>query len=191
MLDLTPVTTTFPTLATDRLVLRQITEEDAPALFEVWSDPEVARYLPRAAMTDPVEALQRVQKLASLYPEGIIWAIVPRDSAAIAGTVLLFNFVKPHFRAELGYELGKAHWGKGFATEAASAVIDFAFNSVGLHSLEAHIDPANIGSRRVLEKLGFVQEGYFREGFYDARIDRFTDNAVFSLLVSTWNSRPS
>jgi ribosomal-protein-alanine N-acetyltransferase len=57
---------------------------------------------------------------------------------------------------------------------------------MGLHSVEAQIDPANRASRRVLEKLGFVQEGYFRENYYDPVEARFTDTAVFSLLSATW-----
>jgi [ribosomal protein S5]-alanine N-acetyltransferase len=59
---------------------------------------------------------------------------------------------------------------------------------MGLHSVEAVIDPANAGSRRVLEKLGFVQEGYFRESYYESHMGRFTDSAVFSLLRSDWRT---
>lgn len=70
--------------------------------------------------------------------------------------------------------------------EAAGAMLRFGFEVMGLYSVEATIDPENHGSRRVLEKLGFVQEGYFRESFYEPHTGRFTDSAVFSLLRSTW-----
>ena len=78
---------------------------------------------------------------------------------------------------------------KGVMTEALGAMLDFGFTRMGLHSVEAQIHPANSGSRRVLEKLGFVQEGYFRENFLDPVEARFTDTAVFSLLSATWMCR--
>jgi ribosomal-protein-alanine N-acetyltransferase len=74
-------------------------------------------------------------------------------------------------------------------TEALGAMLDFGFTRMGLHSVEAHIHPANSGSRRVLEKLGFTQEGYFRENYYDPVEARFTDTAVYSLLKVIWMSR--
>ena len=74
-------------------------------------------------------------------------------------------------------------------TEALGALLDFAFTRMGLHSVEAQIHPANSGSRRVLEKLGFVQEGYFRENFYDPVEAQFTDTAVYSLLKEIWMRR--
>jgi ribosomal-protein-alanine N-acetyltransferase len=72
-------------------------------------------------------------------------------------------------------------------TEAIGAVLGFGFTTMGLHSVEAQIHPENTGSRRVLEKLGFVQEGYFRENFYEPADGSFTDTAVFSLLQADWN----
>jgi ribosomal-protein-alanine N-acetyltransferase len=94
-----------------------------------------------------------------------------------------------HSRAEIGYELAPEWWGRGAMTEALGAALRFGFTSMGLHSVEAHIHPDNTGSQRVLEKLGFVQEGYFRENYNDLVEGRFTDTAVFSLLSTTWHSQ--
>jgi ribosomal-protein-alanine N-acetyltransferase len=74
-------------------------------------------------------------------------------------------------------------------TEAVDAVLTFGFGTMGLHSVEAQIHPANHGSRRVLEKLGFVQEGYFHENYYDPVEASFTDTAVFSLLKAIWGQQ--
>ena len=74
-------------------------------------------------------------------------------------------------------------------TEALATMLGFGFTRLGLHSVEAQIHPANTGSRRVLEKLGFAQEGYFRENYYDIVEAGFTDTAVFSLLKVSWMSR--
>ena len=76
-------------------------------------------------------------------------------------------------------------------TEAVAAALSFGFQSMGLHSVEAQIAPANSGSRRVLEKLGFVQEAYFRENYYEPADGSFSDTAVFSLLRSSWAPRIS
>ena len=93
---------------------------------------------------------------------------------------------KDHFRAEIGYDLAPERWGRGIMPEALRPILGFGFATLGLHSVEANIDPANGGSRRVLEKLGFAQEGYFRENYYLPDEDRFTDTATFSLLAGDW-----
>ncbi len=74
-------------------------------------------------------------------------------------------------------------------TEAAAAVVAFGFESMGLHRAEAQIHPGNQGSRRVLEKLGFVQEGYIRENYYEPATDEFSDSVIFSLLRADWARR--
>ena len=70
-----------------------------------------------------------------------------------------------------------------------AAVLTFGFTTMGLHRVEAQIHPDNTGSRRVLEKLDFIQEGYFRENYYEPAEARFTDTAVYSLLRATWMHR--
>lgn len=188
MLDLTPIFTTFPIIETERTILRAATPDDAEQLFTLWADPKVTRYLGRPHMTTLDEVLTRIGLFDLDFEQStsITWAIINRADGCVIGTVVLLRIQSQHHRAELGYELAPEWWGKGMITEVASAVIAYAFNTVGLHSMEAHIDPENTGSRRVLEKLGFVQEGYFRENYYEPAVDRFTDTAVFSLLKSDW-----
>lgn len=191
MLELSRFFTTFPVLETERLVLRAIVPEDAPEIFEMMRDVRVTQYVGRHPMTSMDEAIQRVERFQTTYAEqeGIAWAITPRGEQQLIGTCVLWNFIREHDRAEIGYVLSPAWWGKGVATEAASALLTFGFTEMGLHSVEAQIAPDNAASRRVLEKLGFVQEAYYRENYYHIVEQRFTDTAVFSLLVSTWMKR--
>ena len=188
MLDLSAAFAAFPVLETQRFLLRAVTLDDAADIFRVMSDPRVTRYfgvLPMAALD---QAQQRVQAIQMAFQEqtGVRWAITNRANGQLVGTCGFWRLIKPHFRAEIGYELAPEWWGQGVMTEALGAMLEFGFTRMGLHSVEAQIHPANSGSRRVLEKLGFVQEGYFRENFYDPVEAGFTDTAVFSLLSAAW-----
>lgn len=193
MLDMSVVFASFPMLVTERCVLRPVTLEDVPAIFRMMNDPQVNRYLGRKPMASLDEAVKRVNMFQATFQEqtGIPWGITLRDGGQLIGTCVFWNLNKPHYRAELGYILAPEWWGQGLVSEVVRAVLAFGFTTMGLHSVEAQMDPDNTASRRVLEKIGFVQEGYFRENFYDPVKERFTDTAVLSLLKSTWQSRLS
>jgi [ribosomal protein S5]-alanine N-acetyltransferase len=191
MLDLSHVFAKFPMLETERFVLRAITDGDAAAIFEIMGDERVTRYLGRHPMKTLNEAVQRVQGFQRTFAnkEGIPWAVTERSSGQLIGTAVYWNLIPEHYRAETGYVLSPAWWGQGVMTEAISAVLDFGFTTMGLHSVEAQIDPENTASQRLLERMGFVQEGYFREDYYHIIKQEFTDTAVFSLLKDVWVKR--
>lgn len=191
MLDTTTAFATFPVLTTTRLVLRAPALADAPEIFRIMGDPQVTRYFGSHPMTSLQEAVERVEGIQQAFQEqtGIRWAMTLRDSGQFLGSCGFWRLIKPHDRAEIGYELAPEWWGQGLMVEAIAAVLPFGFATLGLHSVEAQIHPANTGSRRVLEKLGFAQEGYLRENFYDPVEAEFTDTAVFSLLKATWMRR--
>lgn len=188
MLDLTSVFADFPVLETERFILRAAQPEDAEDIFRIMSNPAVTRYFGRKPMTDYAEAVERVEVFQSCFAEriGIRWVIAPRDSGRMIGSCGFWRLLPQHHRAEIGYELAPEWWSSGVMTEAVGAILGFGFTRMGLHSVEANIHPDNIGSRRVLEKLGFVQEGYFRESCYEPVTQDFSDAAVFSLLQADW-----
>lgn len=191
MLDLTRAFATFPALETARFQLREVLPGDAARIFEIMSDPRVTRYfgsLPMEALSD---AERRIAGMREAFAErtGVRWAIVERVGGRLLGTCGFWRLINQHDRAEIGYELAAECWGQGVMTEALGAALAFGFTSMGLHSVEAQIHPANTGSRRVLEKLGFVQEGYFRENYHDVVEGGYTDTAVFSLLARDWLGR--
>lgn len=189
MLDVSKKLATFPELETERCILRAITLDDVRDMFEFMSDDKVTQYLPWETATTLEMPKGYVQRYQTMYEEqkGLVWGIINKKHQKMMGTCLLFNFKLAHHRAELGYALGSAWWRQGFMLEVTSRVVDYAFSDLGFHSLEAHIDPENVGSHGLLEKLGFVQEAYFHESFYNPDLDTFEDNAVFSLLKSKWS----
>ncbi len=172
----------FPTLETPRLILRQLYPSDAEAVFRNHSDPQVARYLGRDPDSTIDPTLARLQLVFDGVRDGtaIRWGITLRDDPTLMGTVGFWKWNKPSFCAELGYEIGPAYWNKGYMTEAVTAAIRFGFDHLELHRAEANIDPANDGSRRVLEKLGFTREALLRENWFYC--GRFLDSAIYGLL---------
>jgi ribosomal-protein-alanine N-acetyltransferase len=191
MLDLTAAFATFPVLETERLVLRAVTPADATDTFRIMSDPRVIRYFGMLPMDSIEETVQRTDAFQTAFQEqaGIRWGIIHRDSGQFIGSCGYWRLIKQHSRAEIGYDLAPDWWGQGLMPEAIAAALRFGFTAMELHSVEAQIDPANTGSHRVLEKLGFEQEGYFHENYYDPVEARFTDTAVFSLLKADWMKR--
>ncbi|TGE21276.1 N-acetyltransferase [Hymenobacter aquaticus] len=174
----------FPVLRTARLTLRQLTSTDAPVIQLFRSDPEFLRYIPRLPETTLAQAQAHLNLLDQLLRtnEGIAWGLCREERPEeLLGTICLWQFQPENYRAEVGYGLHPAHGGQGLMTEALEAVVHYAFGLLGLHSLEAHVDPANAASIRLLEKQGFVREGYFRENCYFQ--GRFLDSAVYSRLA--------
>jgi ribosomal-protein-alanine N-acetyltransferase len=191
MLDLTEVLAEFPVLETERLRLRQVTPADTPDMLRLMGDPRVTRFLGRAPFTTTEEAAGRVQMFENEFKErkGLGWGITLRTDGQFIGICRYTRIDAYHSRAEIGYLLRPEWWGQGVMAEAVGAALRFGFERVGLHSVEATIDPDNRQSRRLLEKVGFVQEGHFRESFYIQHEDRYSDSAAFSILRATWAGR--
>lgn len=191
MIDPARIFTTFPMLETKRCLLREVTREDAPEIFRYKSDPRVNKYVGQPPMASLEEAVRRVDMLRLTFQSqgGLPWAIISRQTGKLIGTFVFWNLNLPDFRAEIGYELAPEWWGKGIITEVIGTGLKYGFNSMGLNRIEAQTDPKNIASYRVLEKLGFVREGYLREYYYDPVWARFTDNTIYALLKSAWQKQ--
>ena len=172
-----------PVLTTERLILRQTVMSDAPEVFFLRSDPEMTKYSGRAPITSMDEATAFIQKITDALDqnEGIAWAICLKDDPKMIGSLGIWRLIKEHYRAELGYTLNTAYQGKGLMHEAMTAIIDYGFRVMKLHSLEANITPLNKASQRVLERCNFVREAYYRENYYEH--GKFTDSAIYSLLT--------
>jgi [ribosomal protein S5]-alanine N-acetyltransferase len=180
-----PVFTPFPQLTTQRLCLRCMSPADAPAVFDMRSSPAVMQYIDRPLAVTVAEAEMLVQNilLGIEQNESITWAIaLAENPALLIGSIGFWRMEKEHYRAEIGYMLHPAYWSKGYVTEAIDAVLKYGFEQMGLHSVEANINPENRASAVVLEKTGFVQEAYFKENFYYN--GRFLDTIVYSKLTS-------
>lgn len=176
------------TLTTQRLRVRPLTEADVPALFAIFSDPEVMRYWSYPALTDLAQAQEMLQQIQASYHAGnsVRLGIERRSDGLLLGTCSLFSFHEASRRAEIGYALGRPYWGAGYMHEALSALIDYAFTTLDLHRLEADIDPRNTGSARTLERLGFQKEGHLRERWIVN--GEISDTVWYGLLRREWQN---
>jgi [ribosomal protein S5]-alanine N-acetyltransferase len=180
----------FPVLETERLTLRAYRDSDAPEVLFMRSDPRMMRYIDREPAPDLDAAREHIRVVQENLAagEGILWAICLKGEEHLIGNVCFWRMDKPHFRAEIGYMLFPDHQGQGLMHEAAAAALDYAFQVMHFHSIEANVNPDNAGSIRVLERLGFVREAYFRENYYYN--GKFLDSAIYSLLAPAVGELP-
>jgi ribosomal-protein-alanine N-acetyltransferase len=178
-----------PSLRTDRLRLRPFNDSDASALFELHSNEHVLRYWDSPPWSERSRADLFIATCRQIEESGTGTRLaVDRDSdGTFIGWCGLTRW-NPDFRsASLGYCFDDAAWGHGYATEAAQALLQWAFDALGLNRVQAETDTRNAASARVLEKLGFVREGTLRE---DCVVNgEVSDSWVYGLLRR--ESRPS
>jgi [ribosomal protein S5]-alanine N-acetyltransferase len=173
----------FPQLVTERLLLREITPDDTAQLFRLRTDAVVLIYLDRAPLQSPAEAELLINKISSdtAQNEGITWAVALKSEPdKLIGTAGLWRIIKEHYRAEIGYAILPEYGRQGYMKEAVNAMINYAFATLNLHSLEANINPANKASEKLLLKCGFEKEAYFRQNYYYD--GAFLDSVIYSLI---------
>jgi RimJ/RimL family protein N-acetyltransferase len=170
----------------ERVRVRVLAEADLPALYDVNADETVTRLLPYATWTSMADAYAWFERMAGIQEHGLALQFVVADKASdrAIGTALLFRLDEGSGRAELGYVLGRAHWGRGLMHEALGALVDRAFGAMALRRLEAEVDVRNAPSARVLLGLGFSREGLLRERWVTKGEAR--DVEVFGLLRREW-----
>jgi ribosomal-protein-alanine N-acetyltransferase len=175
----------LPELETPRTTLRALAVDDAAALFEIYSGPETMRYWSSPPHADEGRTREMIAAAQRGFEERttLHWAIERKRDVRVLGTITLMT-EPDQPRAELGFILGREHWGRGYAGEAQRAVVDFAFEVLGLRRLEAEADPRNAASVRSLERLGFRQEGLLRERWIVD--EEVSDSAVLALLAREW-----
>lgn len=170
-----------PTLTTARLILRQLREDDAAALFPVLSDAEVMIWWSSGPHTSLAETEAYVKGNAAEGQGYYCWAITAGDDVALGWVILVDG--KPQVK-EIGYILRRDQWGTGIAREAVARVIAHGFDDLGLRRIFADTDPENGGSIALLERLGFQREGRLR-GEWETHIG-VRDSLIFGLLQGEW-----
>lgn len=173
-----------PVLETSRLLLRAFEAADAPAVERAVADADVARgtlAIPHPYPPGAARAFIEGTEADWAAGTAVTWALVTREDTALVGAMML-RFAWPHRRAELGYWIARPAWGAGYATEAARAVVTYAFAPLGLHRVEARRFVGNEASGRVLTKVGFRDEGTLRGALWRDGVAR--DVIVSGLLRS-------
>jgi RimJ/RimL family protein N-acetyltransferase len=175
-------------METDRLILRHVMPDDLDAFFRLFSNAEMLKYWNAPPITRRDEALGMVERMLGRIggTEAFEMMLVLKDSGQLIGTASLHNHHEASRRAEIGYCLDPALWGRGYITEALPPLVAYAFNEWGLNRLEADIDPANLASGRSLERLGFTKEGYMPERWIVGGVP--SDTAWYGLLEKHWRA---
>ena len=174
----------LPTLRASRVELRALTVTDVPALFELFGDPTVTRYWSWSAF----ERIEQAAELFAQIEQGFAtksifqWGIADLASGRVIGTTTLYQLDWRHHRGEIGFALRQDRWGEGIAGEAVARLVDFAFDELELHRLEADADPRNAGSLKLLAREGFKQEGLLRARYHVN--GEIQDAALLGLLRS-------
>jgi [ribosomal protein S5]-alanine N-acetyltransferase len=175
-----------PTLHTARLRLRPFAADDVDALFALQSNAAVLRYWDSPPWTERARAEQFVESCQLMSDEGsgARLAIDRTADDTFIGWCSVTRWNKEFRSASMGYCLNEDAWGHGYATEAARAIVKWAFDALDLNRVQAETDTRNVASAHVLEKVGFQREGTLRE---DCIVNReVSDSWVFGLLRSDW-----
>jgi ribosomal-protein-alanine N-acetyltransferase len=178
--------TRFPSLTTNRLLLRQLRSTDVEALFAIRSDREVTEPYGQEPHQSLDQSRELIEQIQGFYDErdAIFWGITLKGADTVIGTVTFWNFDRDFHCAEIGYELNRAYWQQGIMAEAISAILTYGFTRLGLHRIEANPGAENTASRSILLKLGFTFEGNLRQRYFFR--GHFEDAHYFGLLQDEW-----
>jgi ribosomal-protein-alanine N-acetyltransferase len=179
-----------PTLHTARLRLRPFTSTDADQLFALHSSAHVLRYWDSPPWSERTRAERFIAACRQMAQDGsgARLAVDRASDGVFIGWCGLTQWDPDHRSARIGYVLDDAAWGRGYATEAAHAVLQWAFDTLDLNRVQSETDTRNVASARVLEKLGFVREGTLRE---DCVVNgEVSDSWVYGLLRREWRPSP-
>jgi ribosomal-protein-alanine N-acetyltransferase len=148
-------------LETKRLRLRHQVIEDLEALWALYCNPEITKYIPDAPRSreEAQEELEWHRQGHPRYPELGLWATIHKETGQFIGRCGLLPWtIEGQSEVEVAYTIAQDYWGQGLATEAAKGILQYGFGRLNLSRLICLIDPANIASQRVAEKLGMILE---------------------------------
>lgn len=182
----------FPTLGTDRLLLREIVMSDASTLLDMHGDAEAMKWFG----VDPLTELSQAQALVDTFSAwriqpnpGTRWGIQLKGHEALIGNCGLFKWNRGWKSCSVGFALARSSWGKGVMHEALQGMLAWGFEQMQLNRVEAAVQPENEACLKLLTRLGFEQEGRLREaGFW---LGEHRDLLQLSLLRAEFKSTSS
>ena len=172
----------FPIFTSSRIVLRRMTLEDDKELFQLRSSEEAMKYIGRPAAKTIEDVHDLVNMIDGMMAKemAVHWAITLKSTGKLIGTVGFWQMSKPSRRSEIGYMLIPEYHRQGIMQEALNFVLDYGFDVIRLHSIEARTSPDNEPSMKLLERNDFVKEGHLKENFYFQ--GKFWDTVIFSKI---------
>ncbi|WP_064093478.1 GNAT family N-acetyltransferase [Rossellomorea aquimaris] len=175
-------------MESERLLLREIKNNDWKEIHLYASQSIVCQYQPWGPNTEEetINFVKQVIEDSKLNPRSrYMFALIEKESNRLIGACEINVRDIENQSGEIGYIIHPDYWGKGYGTEAAKKVIQFGFTTLQLHRLYATCDPQNLGSAKVLEKIGLIKEGTLREVIMLK--DGWRDSCIYSILKKEWN----
>ncbi|NOU92503.1 GNAT family N-acetyltransferase [Paenibacillus sp. LMG 31456] len=171
-------------LHTERLHLRKMKVSDSSSLFKIWSDPDVTKFMNVSCFTNENQAKEMITLLDDLSQDSkaIRFSIIKIESDEIIGSCGFNSLDFENAKAEIGYDIAKSFWGRGYASEAIYSLLDYAFSSLKMNRIEAKVEPENVKSIKLIQKLNFTFEGTLRQ--YERVNGKFNDLNIYSKLIS-------
>lgn len=171
-----------PELETPRLKLIELNESHAVALFDVFSDEESMRYWDDPPHKNVDETKDLLAFLAKRIEDGrgICWGICLKEAPKDVVGLVTYNAYRKDRNGYIGYVIARKHWNKGLTTEALKVFVEYGFSQLEVHRIEAHVEPENIASAKVLTKIGFQKEGLLRESTFNK--GQYQDMVYYGLL---------
>ncbi|WHY72875.1 GNAT family N-acetyltransferase [Fictibacillus enclensis] len=170
-------------IETQQLIIRKLEETDWPSLHEYTSNPAVMEYIPEGIFTED-DAKAFIKENSGDLPEK--YAVVLRDENQLIGHMVFHKYFGNH-TYEIGWVFNPAYHNKGYASEAAQAVLDYGFKTLKLHRIIATCQPENPASYRVMEKIGMRREGYFKKCIPHG--DGWWDEYYYAILEEEWQNQ--
>lgn len=177
----------MPEFETDRLFLRKLAYEDLEDVYEFCSNPNVSGPMTWETNTTKEKTRQFLEHVITGYSKGEAgeWGIVWKETNKIIGVAAIIEWSNKHQSIEIGYFLSENYWGKGIVTEALGKIIEYGFTILNTNRIEGRCDADNIGSQKVMKKLGMKYEGTLRKNEWIK--GEFRDTQYFSILANEFN----
>ncbi len=181
----------FPEIESERLLFRDILHSDSNDLFEIYRNRKALKF----QVISPFRSMAEVKRYVDVVHDGyqnryfIRWGLVEKQTGKLIGLISLHHLELWNYKAEIGYMFNEAYWNMGYATEAVDKLLEMGLVKWGLHKVEAEIHPGNAASMRVVEKLGFVKDGYKREAAFDREKKSYQDRILYSLLADEYKKK--
>lgn len=175
---------THPVLRSARLALRPTDPDDAAALQDLFADEETTRYWAHGPLADLDAGKAWIETRLKARADGTLIDWIAFDDDALIGIAFLSALSLENLRGEVGYAVHRDRRGQGYGTELIECVLTHAISTLGLHRIEADVDPRNTPSIRLLERQGFVTEGHLRDRW--RATGEVQDSALLGLLAPEW-----
>ena len=179
----------FEVLTTERLLLRKLTPEGFNYIFEHYTEEEIKNQLGLTTNEEFLKEQEKVKGGYTTYDRTILqFKLILKETNEVIGSCGFHNWYSLHSRAEFGYSLTKEEFKqKGYMSEAVKTIIDYGFTIMNLNRIEAFVGPTNIASLSIVNKLGFIQEGYLKQHYFKDGI--IEDSIIFSLLKADYEAK--